>query len=156
MFLPKAQSWNTFQSHVLIYIYIYAYVCQYLLCCVSVCFCFPLCVKAKSSTLWLLLLQTDKLQPNKDTVFFRDGVRRIDFVLSYVDDKDAERKQVSVTEKWQVVVTVVAYSAFYDASILHYYTTSDQNRNPWSCKEETRFIPFFCEHMMFVTGNPLY
>ncbi|XP_049920904.1 anoctamin-5b isoform X3 [Epinephelus moara] len=36
---------------------------------------------------------TDKLQPNKDTVFFRDGVRRIDFVLSYVDDKDGEKKQ---------------------------------------------------------------
>uniref|UniRef100_A0A8C2X4E2 Anoctamin n=1 Tax=Cyclopterus lumpus TaxID=8103 RepID=A0A8C2X4E2_CYCLU len=41
----------------------------------------------------LFLLQTDKLQPNKDTVFFRDGVRRIDFVLSYVDDKDGEKKQ---------------------------------------------------------------
>ncbi|TKS70225.1 Anoctamin-5 Gnathodiaphyseal dysplasia 1 protein [Collichthys lucidus] len=37
--------------------------------------------------------ETDKLQPNKDTVFFRDGVRRIDFVLSYVDDKDGEKKQ---------------------------------------------------------------
>lgn len=36
-------------------------------------------------------------------MFFRDGVRRIDFVLSYVDDKDGEKKQVSVTEKWQVV-----------------------------------------------------
>ncbi|XP_017260946.1 anoctamin-5b isoform X2 [Kryptolebias marmoratus] len=36
--------------------------------------------------------ETDKLRPNRDTVFFRDGVRRIDFVLSYVDDKD-ERKQ---------------------------------------------------------------
>ncbi|KAM3625268.1 uncharacterized protein V6R79_009381 [Siganus canaliculatus] len=37
--------------------------------------------------------ETDKLQPNKDTVFFRDGIRRIDFVLSYVDDKDGEKKQ---------------------------------------------------------------
>ncbi|XP_045888204.1 anoctamin-5b isoform X2 [Micropterus dolomieu] len=37
--------------------------------------------------------ETDKLKPNKDTVFFRDGVRRIDFVLSYVDDKDGEKKQ---------------------------------------------------------------
>uniref|UniRef100_A0A671V6W7 Anoctamin n=1 Tax=Sparus aurata TaxID=8175 RepID=A0A671V6W7_SPAAU len=37
--------------------------------------------------------ETDKLQPNRDTVFFRDGVRRIDFVLSYVDDKDGEKKQ---------------------------------------------------------------
>ncbi|XP_054900801.1 anoctamin-5b isoform X1 [Poeciliopsis prolifica] len=36
--------------------------------------------------------ETERLQPNRDTVFFRDGVRRIDFVLSYVDDKD-ERKQ---------------------------------------------------------------
>ncbi|XP_024152146.1 anoctamin-5b isoform X1 [Oryzias melastigma] len=36
--------------------------------------------------------ETDKLRPNRDTVFFRDGVRRIDFVLSYVDDKD-EKKQ---------------------------------------------------------------
>lgn len=47
-------------------------------------------------------LQTQKLQPNKDTVFFRDGLRRIDFVLSYVDDKDGEKKQVSVTERRQV------------------------------------------------------
>lgn len=60
-------------------------------------FGFPACVKAKSSTLWLFLLQTDKLDPSRDTVFFRDGVRRIDFVLSYVDDKDGEKKQVSVT-----------------------------------------------------------
>ncbi|XP_063737295.1 anoctamin-5b isoform X1 [Eleginops maclovinus] len=37
--------------------------------------------------------ETEKLQPNKDTVFFRDGVRRIDYVLSYVDDKDGEKKQ---------------------------------------------------------------
>ncbi|XP_036951061.1 anoctamin-5b isoform X2 [Acanthopagrus latus] len=37
--------------------------------------------------------ETDKLRPNRDTVFFRDGVRRIDFVLSYVDDKDGEKKQ---------------------------------------------------------------
>ncbi|XP_062380914.1 anoctamin-5b isoform X2 [Sardina pilchardus] len=29
----------------------------------------------------------------KDSVYFRDGVRRIDFVLSYVDDKDADKKQ---------------------------------------------------------------
>ncbi|XP_050929263.1 anoctamin-5 isoform X1 [Lates calcarifer] len=35
----------------------------------------------------------DKQQHSKDSVFFRDGVRRIDFVLSYVDDKDSERKQ---------------------------------------------------------------
>lgn len=42
----------------------------------------------------LLLPQTDNLQPNADTVFFRDGVRRIDFVLAYVDDKDVEKKQV--------------------------------------------------------------
>lgn len=42
----------------------------------------------------LLLPQTDNLQPTADTVFFRDGVRRIDFVLAYVDDKDVEKKQV--------------------------------------------------------------
>uniref|UniRef100_A0A8D3AMX9 Anoctamin n=1 Tax=Scophthalmus maximus TaxID=52904 RepID=A0A8D3AMX9_SCOMX len=35
----------------------------------------------------------DKQQYSKDSVFFRDGLRRIDFVLSYVDDKDGERKQ---------------------------------------------------------------
>ncbi|KAM6926307.1 anoctamin-5 isoform 3-T3 [Lycodopsis pacificus] len=35
----------------------------------------------------------DKQQHSKDSVFFRDGVRMIDFVLSYVDDKDGERKQ---------------------------------------------------------------
>ncbi|KAL2093841.1 hypothetical protein ACEWY4_011153 [Coilia grayii] len=37
----------------------------------------------------------DKQQQSKDSVFFRDGVRRIDFVLSYIDekDKDADKKQ---------------------------------------------------------------
>ncbi|XP_032378991.1 anoctamin-5 isoform X2 [Etheostoma spectabile] len=35
----------------------------------------------------------DKQKHSKDSVFFRDGVRRIDFVLSYVADKDGERKQ---------------------------------------------------------------
>ncbi|XP_039989622.1 anoctamin-5 isoform X2 [Xiphias gladius] len=35
----------------------------------------------------------DKQQYSKDSVFFRDGVRRIDFVLSYVDDKEGEKKQ---------------------------------------------------------------
>ncbi|XP_053175664.1 anoctamin-5 [Scomber japonicus] len=35
----------------------------------------------------------DKQQQSKDSVFFRDGKRRVDFVLSYVDDKDGERKQ---------------------------------------------------------------
>uniref|UniRef100_A0A8C1Z8B4 Anoctamin n=1 Tax=Cyprinus carpio TaxID=7962 RepID=A0A8C1Z8B4_CYPCA len=32
-------------------------------------------------------------QQSKDSVYFRDGVRRIDFVLSYIDDKDGEKKQ---------------------------------------------------------------
>uniref|UniRef100_A0AAY4BV99 Anoctamin n=1 Tax=Denticeps clupeoides TaxID=299321 RepID=A0AAY4BV99_9TELE len=30
---------------------------------------------------------------NRDSVYFRDGARRIDFVLSYVDDKDGDKKQ---------------------------------------------------------------
>ncbi|XP_014867675.1 PREDICTED: anoctamin-5 isoform X3 [Poecilia mexicana] len=34
-----------------------------------------------------------KQKLSKDSVFFRDGIRRIDFVLSYVDDKDCEKKQ---------------------------------------------------------------
>ena len=61
-----------------------------------------------------LLFQTDKLQPNNDTVFFRDGVRRIDFVLSYVDDKDGEKKQVSVTGS--DMLPSVDYSAVYRAA----------------------------------------
>uniref|UniRef100_A0A671LQ90 Anoctamin n=1 Tax=Sinocyclocheilus anshuiensis TaxID=1608454 RepID=A0A671LQ90_9TELE len=35
-----------------------------------------------------------KQQQSKDSVYFRDGVRRIDFILSYIDDKDGEKKQV--------------------------------------------------------------
>lgn len=55
----------------------------------------PPCDKAQRVALCLLvLIQTDKLQANRDTVFFRDGARRIDFVLSYIDDKDGEKKQV--------------------------------------------------------------
>uniref|UniRef100_A0A7N6FI63 Anoctamin n=1 Tax=Anabas testudineus TaxID=64144 RepID=A0A7N6FI63_ANATE len=40
-----------------------------------------------------IFIALDKQLSSKDSVFFRDGVRRIDFVLSYVDDKDGERKQ---------------------------------------------------------------
>ncbi|XP_072290684.1 anoctamin-5 isoform X2 [Eucyclogobius newberryi] len=35
----------------------------------------------------------DKQHQSKDSIFFRDGVRMIDFVLSYVEDKDDGRKQ---------------------------------------------------------------
>uniref|UniRef100_A0AAV2L2H6 Anoctamin n=1 Tax=Knipowitschia caucasica TaxID=637954 RepID=A0AAV2L2H6_KNICA len=35
----------------------------------------------------------DKHHQSKDSIFFRDGVRRIDFVLSYLEDKDDGRKQ---------------------------------------------------------------
>ncbi|XP_030056565.1 anoctamin-5 isoform X2 [Microcaecilia unicolor] len=39
-------------------------------------------------------LRIDKHHQSKDSIFFRDGVRRIDFVLSYVDDpgKEMDRK----------------------------------------------------------------
>ncbi|KAM9496203.1 anoctamin-5 [Clarias gariepinus] len=43
-----------------------------------------------------ILLQdakVDKHHQSKDSVYFRDGVRRVDFVLSYVDEKEGERKQ---------------------------------------------------------------
>ncbi|KAI2648075.1 Anoctamin-5 [Labeo rohita] len=40
-----------------------------------------------------IALLVDKQQQSKDSVYFRDGVRRIDFVLSYIDDKDGEKKQ---------------------------------------------------------------
>lgn len=59
-------------------------------------------------------IQTDKLQSNRDTVFFRDGVRRIDFVLSYVDDKD-ERKQVSA-DKQEVVFFMIIQHLWSPAS----------------------------------------
>ncbi|XP_065123963.1 anoctamin-5b isoform X1 [Paramisgurnus dabryanus] len=36
--------------------------------------------------------EIDKFEQNRDSVYFRDGVRRIDFVLSYVDDKDGDKK----------------------------------------------------------------
>ncbi|XP_038035034.1 anoctamin-5 isoform X11 [Anas acuta] len=35
-------------------------------------------------------LRIDKRHQSKDSIFFRDGVRRIDFVLSYVDDLNKE------------------------------------------------------------------
>jgi len=46
----------------------------------------------------LYLPQIDKRHESKDSIFFRDGVRRIDFVLSYVDDlnKEWEKKLVSL------------------------------------------------------------
>ncbi|KAA0724050.1 Anoctamin-5 Gnathodiaphyseal dysplasia 1 protein [Triplophysa tibetana] len=34
----------------------------------------------------------DKHHQSKDSVYFRDGIRRIDFVLSYIDDKDEVKK----------------------------------------------------------------
>ncbi|KAJ0029459.1 hypothetical protein NQD34_004456 [Periophthalmus magnuspinnatus] len=36
--------------------------------------------------------EIDKQHQSKDSIFFRDGVRRIDFVLSYEEDKDDGRK----------------------------------------------------------------
>ncbi|XP_067297081.1 anoctamin-5b isoform X4 [Pseudorasbora parva] len=36
--------------------------------------------------------ERDKFEQNRDSVYFKDGVRRIDFVLSYVDDKDGDKK----------------------------------------------------------------
>ncbi|XP_043084032.1 anoctamin-5 isoform X6 [Puntigrus tetrazona] len=44
-------------------------------------------------TLQLENAEVDKQQQSKDSVYFRDGVRRIDFVLSYIDDKEGEKKQ---------------------------------------------------------------
>lgn len=55
---------------------------------------FRLYVLFKCLFFFAISLQIDKQTQSKDSVFFRDGVRRIDFVLSYVDDKDGERKQV--------------------------------------------------------------
>ena len=45
----------------------------------------------------MCLLQFQRSEQSKDSIFFRDGVRQIDFVLSYVEDvkKDAELKAVS-------------------------------------------------------------
>ena len=54
----------------------------------------PLYILNSIQCLFDVFLQIDKQQHSKDSVFFRDGLRRIDFVLSYVDDKDGERKQV--------------------------------------------------------------
>ncbi|XP_020661234.3 anoctamin-5 isoform X2 [Pogona vitticeps] len=38
-------------------------------------------------------LRIDKRHESKDSVFFRDGIRRIDFILSYVDDPKAESEK---------------------------------------------------------------
>ncbi|KAK7892123.1 hypothetical protein WMY93_024086 [Mugilogobius chulae] len=35
----------------------------------------------------------DRQHQSKDSIYFRDGVRRIDFVLSFIEDKDDGRKQ---------------------------------------------------------------
>ncbi|KAK3526787.1 hypothetical protein QTP70_033567 [Hemibagrus guttatus] len=47
----------------------------------------------KQSEKVCVCVQVDKQHQSKDSVYFRDGVRMIDFVLSYVDEKDGERKQ---------------------------------------------------------------
>ncbi|XP_035986817.1 anoctamin-5-like isoform X2 [Fundulus heteroclitus] len=48
---------------------------------------------SSAASLQLGQSEVDKQKLSKDSVFFRDGVRRIDFVLSYVDDKDCDKKQ---------------------------------------------------------------
>uniref|UniRef100_A0A671LUK4 Anoctamin n=1 Tax=Sinocyclocheilus anshuiensis TaxID=1608454 RepID=A0A671LUK4_9TELE len=48
-------------------------------------------------------VQVDKQQQSKDSVYFRDGVRRIDFILSYIDDKDGEKKQVCHPPSYSLV-----------------------------------------------------
>ena len=79
----------------------------------------------------LFVLQTDKLQPNRDTVFFRDGVRRIDFVLSYVDDKDGEKKQVGGAQR----LPVVKYSAFIQCCQWQIVTLLSLFHNLWPEKK---------------------
>uniref|UniRef100_A0A671LS80 Anoctamin n=1 Tax=Sinocyclocheilus anshuiensis TaxID=1608454 RepID=A0A671LS80_9TELE len=48
-------------------------------------------------------LQALNQQQSKDSVYFRDGVRRIDFILSYIDDKDGEKKQVCHPPSYSLV-----------------------------------------------------
>ncbi|XP_033914041.3 anoctamin-5-like isoform X2 [Acipenser ruthenus] len=55
----------------------------------------PESLSTRESTCLVSSMQGLEKQPqSKDSIFFRDGVRRIDFVLSYVDDptKDGEKK----------------------------------------------------------------
>uniref|UniRef100_A0A4W5JQE7 Anoctamin n=1 Tax=Hucho hucho TaxID=62062 RepID=A0A4W5JQE7_9TELE len=62
-------------------------------CVLTVCL---LCIGSVLAVCWRGIggvLAVDKHQQSKDSVFFRDGKKRIDFVLSYVDDRDGERKQ---------------------------------------------------------------
>lgn len=60
---------------------------------------FRACARVFDFTPLLLTVtpQINRHPQSKDSVFFRDGVRRIDFVLSYIDDpaKDGEKKLVS-------------------------------------------------------------
>uniref|UniRef100_A0A671QLL5 Anoctamin n=1 Tax=Sinocyclocheilus anshuiensis TaxID=1608454 RepID=A0A671QLL5_9TELE len=58
--------------------------------------------------------EIDKFGQNRDSVYFKDGVRHIDFVLSYVDDKDGDKKAESDDRKtyylkihapWEVLAT---------------------------------------------------
>ncbi|XP_053497750.1 anoctamin-5 isoform X2 [Ictalurus furcatus] len=51
------------------------------------------CPNSESISLHQRDAKVDKNHQSKDSVYFRDGVRRIDFVLSYVDENEGERKQ---------------------------------------------------------------
>lgn len=102
-------------------------------------FNFPPCQKSIFILSLLFLPQTDKLRPNRDTVFFSDGVRRIDFVLSYVDDKDGEKKQVSVPQEWRAAFSHLLSSfTAWRVWRRHCYTMCNQNRNTCHSREEVR------------------
>ncbi|MED6279215.1 Anoctamin-5 [Characodon lateralis] len=72
-------------------------------------------------------MEIGKQKLSKDSVFFRDGVRRIDFVLSYVDDKDCEKKQ----ERRRI------YEANLKKAGLELETEDKSVRGPWCGQSRT-------------------
>ncbi|XP_060260212.1 anoctamin-5 isoform X4 [Ovis aries] len=99
--------------------------------------------------------QFKKDEQSKDSIFFRDGIRKIDFVLSYVDDikKEAELKAnsedgrtyfVKIHAPWEVLVTYAEV-----LGIKMPVKESDipsADRTPFSCMLEPLKLPRGVKH----------
>lgn len=109
------------------------------------------------------LFQFDKDKQSKASIFFRDGIRRIDFVLSYVDEvkKEAEIKMVSTYVKEMIIRERSTFCNWtgmfpmnYIAKFRGLWSVTEswtwlrglQNRQPkneWMCKISSIFWTFY-------------
>lgn len=81
-------------------------------------------------------LQFKKDEQSKDSIFFWDGIRQIDFVLSYVDDikKEAELKAVSTYMREMGIIKRSMVYSLTGMIPLNYIVKSEASECYWKLK----------------------